>query len=192
LPLTLARFTNLFGPWQSPDRVIPRSIARSLHGLPLIADQNRTRDFLDVRDAVRAVWIALTAQRRLDIVNVSSGKSRPVREVVGLIAELCGSQFPVQLRSDSQSDGRGLSLASSPARAAREMNWVPTEDFDNCLAETSRWYLVKKSWLSQFEDQIRSERSGGFVVDGKRLREGGMVAMAEEPTDSVLPKRSYG
>jgi dTDP-glucose 4,6-dehydratase len=192
LPVTLARFTNLFGPWQSPDRVVRRSIARAIQGLPLIADRNRTRDFLDVRDAVRAVWLALTSQKPpLDIVNVCSGIGRPVREVVAMIAQLCGSRFPVQLTSDSQSDGRGLGLTSSPARVARELDWAPTEDFEKCVTETSQWYLVQKGWLAQFESQIRSEQSGYFVVDGLRFRESSMVAVAEETASSV-PKSSYG
>jgi dTDP-glucose 4,6-dehydratase len=176
LPLTLARFTNLFGRWQSPDRIVPRCISRAIHGLSLVADQNRTRDFLDVRDAVHAVWLALTSQKRLDIVNVSSGIGRPIREVVALIAQLCGSQFSVQLRSDSRSDGRGHSLTSSPARAARELNWVPTEDFRECMAETSRWYFMQNNWLAQFESQIRSEQSDQFLVDSWRFGEHRTVA----------------
>jgi dTDP-glucose 4,6-dehydratase len=169
LPLTLARFTNLFGPWQSPDRLVPRCIARTIHGLPLNADRNRTRDFLDVRAAVRAVWLALTTPKCIDVVNVCSGISRPVREVVAMIAQLCGSQYPVQLRSDSQSDGRGLSLASSPDRAARELDWVPAEDFHKCMTETSLWYFRQKSWLAQFESQIRSDQSGQFLVDSREF-----------------------
>jgi dTDP-glucose 4,6-dehydratase len=189
LALTLARFTNLVGPWQSPDRVVPRSIARAIYGLPLIADQNRTRDFLDVRDAVRAVWLALASHKPIDIVNVCSGKSRPVREVVASIAELCGSRFPVELRSDSRSDGRGQSLSSSPARAARELAWTPTEDFSKCITETSRWYSTQRSWLAQFDDQIRSGRSGQFLVDDRRVEESGIVAPSAKLASSALSKR---
>jgi dTDP-glucose 4,6-dehydratase len=169
LPLTVARLTNLFGPWQSPDRVVPRSIARAIYGLPLVADENRTRDFLAVREAIRAVWLALMSQRQLDIVNVSSGIGRPVREIVAQIAEGCGSRFPVQVASESRSDGRGLSLLSSPARAERDLGWELAEDFNRSIAETTRWYLTHQSWLAQFETQIRSEQTGSFLVDSRRL-----------------------
>ncbi|SEH40704.1 NAD-dependent epimerase/dehydratase family protein [Tardiphaga sp. OK245] len=165
LNVTVVRLTNLFGPWQSPDRVIPRSIARRLYELPLFADEARTRDFLHIHEVCRAFWLALTRSIPHTVLNISSGIARSIRDAVSQVA----SHLPVQILTLANPDGRGSSLTSSPSAAARALNWRPEAQFDRDLLQTLEWYSTNTGWLRQFEAQIKSNHVGPFLVDYRRF-----------------------
>ena len=66
MPVAVIRPFNNYGPYQHPEKVVPRFITQALHDLPLTVhgDGSASRDWLYVEDTSRAVAAALDAPDR--------------------------------------------------------------------------------------------------------------------------------
>ncbi|HTU69701.1 MAG TPA: GDP-mannose 4,6-dehydratase [Candidatus Baltobacteraceae bacterium] len=135
LDVVVARAFNHIGPGQS-DRFAVANFASQLAaiaagGPPLLYAGNldAKRDFLDVRDVVRA-YIALAERGRSgEIYNVCSGTARSIREVLGEL--IVAAHVPVEVRDDPArarpSDVPILVGDASKLRAAT--SWEPRVPF---------------------------------------------------------------
>ncbi len=90
----ILRLANAYGPRQRIDLeagVIAIFIARLRRGLPLDVDGNgrRTRDFVYVTDVADAVRRAMARDEPLT-VNVASGRSTSIDEVIGVLERVSG------------------------------------------------------------------------------------------------------
>lgn len=113
------RYFNVFGPRQSVSGPYANVIAswsdRIVHGLPLTiyGDGQATRDYVYVKDVARATVKALTAERGLSdfsVLNVGSGKSTKLVEILGMFQEIVGRDKP--LKSDFQPERAGDARAT--------------------------------------------------------------------------------
>ncbi|MCP4623847.1 MAG: SDR family oxidoreductase [bacterium] len=93
------RFFNVFGPRQDPSSPYSGVISifmskAALHQAPLIyGDGNQTRDFVFVKDVVRALLLAAqTDQKTGDVYNIGSGSRLTINRLWELIAALSGEQ----------------------------------------------------------------------------------------------------
>jgi UDP-glucose 4-epimerase len=101
LPAVCLRYFNIFGPRQDPASeyaaVIPAFIQKATRGEPLAIDGDgeQTRDFVYVKDAVRANILA--AESGLSgVFNIGGGQSISINHLADLILRLAGSnQKPV-------------------------------------------------------------------------------------------------
>src|SRR5262249_6708787 len=72
LPTVISNSSNNYGPYQFPEKLIPRSIIQALAGRPveLYGDGLQVRDWLHVEDHAAALWLVLTRGRPGDTYNV--------------------------------------------------------------------------------------------------------------------------
>jgi len=95
LPVVIGRFFNTVGPRQSGryGMVIPRFVQQALLGHPLTiyGDGEQTRTFLDVQDAVDAVWNLLEEEAYGEIFNIGSQQRVTIEELARRIVEKVGS-----------------------------------------------------------------------------------------------------
>jgi GDP-4-dehydro-6-deoxy-D-mannose reductase len=95
LPTVRARSFNHIGPGQADD-FVASAFARQIaeietgHHPPVVAVGNleAERDFTDVRDVVRAYWLAVTVGEPGEAYNIGSGQSRPVRWLLDALLSL--------------------------------------------------------------------------------------------------------
>lgn len=167
LKATIVRFANLYGPWQAPDRIIPRIIGQLMLGFAAEVEEGTQRDFLFVQDACKAIGCLLGEPYKGEVFNVSSGTALDNALLGSIIADLLEStRPPVRLRRVC--DGRGQFLAASPKKLERTTNWSPTTPVEAGLKVTVEWYRANRSWLLQFSQQLRSRRfSPAFLSDLK-------------------------
>jgi GDP-4-dehydro-6-deoxy-D-mannose reductase len=109
LRIAIVRPFNLCGPGQSRafaiGSVIGQAVLVERHKQETLqlANIDSRRDFIDVRDAVRAFW-AIAAHPAFDTAckgvsfNVGSGKSASVREILLMIEAAAGRSYPVSAR----------------------------------------------------------------------------------------------
>ncbi|MBI4994369.1 NAD-dependent epimerase/dehydratase family protein [Candidatus Peregrinibacteria bacterium] len=141
-------FTNMYGPGESLKWgfVIPSIIKKIWESkkeksnyIDVWGTGKPTRDFLYVKDAARAVILALRDYEKSDPVNIGSGKEISVRELVTLIAKL--SKFEGEIRFDaSKPDGHMRRLLDT-TRAKSEFGFAASTDFEDGLKETIAWHL---------------------------------------------------
>jgi GDP-4-dehydro-6-deoxy-D-mannose reductase len=97
------------------------------------------RDFTDVRDVVRAYWLAVE-QGEPAIYNVCSGVSVPVADILARLADLTDLRVeqrtdPARLRKHEVMDIRG-----SHERLTEATGWQPEIALETTLADTLDWW----------------------------------------------------
>lgn len=140
-PVALARLFNLTGPGMPPGS-LPGQLAGAIAsaeaaGEPevrvAIRNPDSVRDFLDVRDAARALAL-LTESGVEGPVNVCSGEAVRVGEVVEVFGRLTGVGIEV---APSEGAGPGAEierLVGSAGRLSRETGWQPGIGLEESLA----------------------------------------------------------
>ena len=147
LPIVRVRPFNHFGPGQS-DRFVLAAFARQVaeveSGLrpPLVRVGNldAERDFLDVRDVVRAYRLALTRGVPGEVYNIGGGV--PIRVGAALDQLLALASCPIAVEFDPErvrpSDVPILIADTSRLRAAT--GWRPEIPFEQSLRDTLNWW----------------------------------------------------
>ena len=116
-----------------------RQIAEIEKGLrgPVIHVGNleSVRDFTDVRDMVRAYWLALEHGEPGAVYNICSGKGYPIRQVLETLLGL--AQVTVEIREDPERmrPSDVPVLVGDCSRFRRITGWAPTIPFDTTLAD---------------------------------------------------------
>jgi len=150
LPCVGLRFFNVYGPRQDPKSeyaaAIPRFVTRLLSGQrPVVyGDGLQTRDFVHVSDVVRAQLLAATAPDAPgEIVNVGSGRSASLLELIALIKQAIGPAA-AHLDPEHQPARVGDLRASSAdlSKARTVLGYEPRVQLADGLAD------VVSSWRS--------------------------------------------
>lgn len=137
------RYFNVFGPRQDPRSAyaaaIPIFICKALKGEPLriFGDGGQTRDFVFVKDIVRANAFAAKTPGLTGVYNVGYGQSISIREVAEWIVRDVGSGSVIEYAPERAGDVRH-SLASADKLAAAGLKLESR--LREGVAETLRWY----------------------------------------------------
>ncbi len=165
LDITTVRLTNLYGPWQAPDRIVPRIVLQALLAEQSEAVIGRLRDFLYIEDAIAALTQLIEGNYWGNTFNLAAGNGLDLEKVADAIIETAGSGSYVPVDSPPR-DGRGPSLVASGARLSKATGWQPQTDIAEGIRQTVDWYRANRAWWSQFEPLVRATRSTpDFLVD---------------------------
>jgi dTDP-glucose 4,6-dehydratase len=162
LPVLISNCSNNYGPFQSPDKLIPRTIANALTGQPIdvYGIGENVRDWLHVEDHVRALdRIARTAKPGTRYAvggRAERSNLAVVRTLCDLLDRLAprddGRSYRKQVRFVGDRPGHDLRYAIDPTRIDRELGWRPEQTFKSGLEATVGWYLENRDWWQGFAD----------------------------------------
>ena len=147
LDVVIVRLTNTFGPYQFPEKLIPKTVIRAMLGLsiPVYGSGRNVRDWLYVLDACEAIDLALRRGEPGEIYNVSAGNELENIEVVRRILKVMGKdESLIEFVDDRPGHDVRYSLDSTKIR--RELGWRPKYAFDKALEATVRWYVENEWW----------------------------------------------
>ncbi len=151
--VAVLRFTNLYGPWQAPDRVIPRVLRQRDLGLPSTATRGRVRDFLHVDDAIRAVVHGVEGALTGGVFNVCTGVGVSIEELVRALRDQAEESVCVR-HTDS---AREVALVASPARLMRATGWNPERGVMDDIRGLQSWSVHHSDWLRRFDSAVRAD-----------------------------------
>ncbi|MCK9585244.1 MAG: dTDP-glucose 4,6-dehydratase [Methanothrix soehngenii] len=147
LEAMITRCTNNYGPYQFPEKLIPKTIIRAKEGLkiPIYGTGENVRDWIYVTDHCRAVEQVLNSGRRGEIYNISAGEERTNLFIAKFILEMLGkSEDQIEFVEDRPGHDARYSLDSS--RIREELGWRPERSFEEGLQTTVEWYLQNPDW----------------------------------------------
>jgi dTDP-glucose 4,6-dehydratase len=147
VPIVVLRCTNNFGPYQHPEKFIPKIIIRSIRGLdiPLYGGGGQVRDWIYVRDFCTAIEAALDKGEPGNIYNVSAGNEYSNKEVAERVLKHLGKPAD-KIVSVEDRPGHDVRYSLSSEKASRQLGWRPKHDFDDALVQTTKWYLSNQDW----------------------------------------------
>ena len=150
----ITRCTNNFGPFQFPEKLIPKTIIRAQKNLkiPLYGDGNQIRSWIYVLDHVSAIDSLITKGELGEIYNITSWNEISNRTIVEKILGLMEKPNDmIEHVGDRPGHDKRYSIDSS--KIQNEIGWKPAYDFDNAIKQTVDWYLKNKDWWEPLADE---------------------------------------
>ncbi|HVA43798.1 MAG TPA: SDR family NAD(P)-dependent oxidoreductase [Acidimicrobiales bacterium] len=141
-PIVCLRPFNAYGPWQTPDRVIPEIILTALRrGELLMTDGRQTREFNYVEDLAAGFVAALaTPGNEGTIINLGCGQDVSIRDLTTLVLELMGDPIQAKLGALPHRPTEIWSMFCDNTLARERLGWAPAHDLRDGLAKTIEWY----------------------------------------------------
>ena len=148
VPVIVVRPTNCFGPWQHPEKAVPRWVVRALLGEPLPVWGNglHVRDWMFVDDAIAGIDILIQRGEAGEVYNLApEGKQRPNMEIARMIARAAGRDETgvYATEYDRPSHDQRYAIDASKIRA---LGWRPASGLEERLAQTVVWYREHRDW----------------------------------------------
>jgi dTDP-glucose 4,6-dehydratase len=147
LDVVITRCTNNFGPYQFPEKLIPKVIIRASLGMkvPIYGSGKNVRDWIYVLDHCEALDNVLRKGKSGEIYNISSGNELDNIALVKKILELMSKdESLIEFVEDRPGHDVRYSLDSSKIR--RELSWKPRHSLEDSLKKTVEWYLRNEWW----------------------------------------------
>ncbi len=145
LDISIVRPFNNYGPRQnsvgSLAAIIPATAKRIKEGgMPMVeGDGEQTRDFIFVKDTVRALILAYEKEEsRGKIINLGSGKDISINSLLKEICNYYGYTGEWEHRPARTSDVRNLCADSK--RAKEILGFIPNVEFEQGIKITLDWY----------------------------------------------------
>jgi dTDP-glucose 4,6-dehydratase len=147
LPVVVTRCASTYGPYQHPEKVIPRFVTGLLDGrtVPLHGDGSQIRDWVHVDDLCRGVALALTDGTAGAVYHIGGTAELSNRDLTGRLLELCGAGWD-RVVAVPDRKGHDFRYALDDDMIRRELGYRPRVDFDAGLAATVRWYRDNEEW----------------------------------------------
>ena len=139
LPLTIVRPFNYTGCGQSEQFVIPKIVAHARQGSGILELGNLDvwREYNDVRWVAEAYCRLLDADSVGRTINIASGRTWSLREVIALVEQLSGRQIPVTVNSAFVRHNEVVRLRGDGSCLQQLVGKLPHYS----LEDTLRWML---------------------------------------------------
>lgn len=150
----ITRCTNNFGPFQFPEKLIPKTIIRAEKNLkiPLYGDGNQIRSWIYVLDHVSAIESIIAKGDLGETYNITSWNEISNKTIVEKILDKMGKPNDlIEFVGDRPGHDKRYSIDSS--KIQNQIGWKPEYDFDNALKQTVDWYLQNKEWWEPLADE---------------------------------------
>ncbi len=146
VPVRIVRPCNNYGPYQHPEKLIPKTIIRALHDMPipLYGGGTQVRDWLYVEDFAEALDTVIRKGSNGEAYNVPGFNERRNIEVVEAILEILGKpKSLIKVVEDRPGHDYRYSMRGDKILA---LGWKPRTPWREGLEKTVRWYLSNEWW----------------------------------------------
>jgi nucleoside-diphosphate-sugar epimerase len=152
LPVSIARYFNVYGPGEVPGRyrnVIPNFIWWAMHGLPLpiTGSGEETRDFTFVEDVVDGTLRMGVVEGAVgEAINLASETETRVIDLANWVNEMTGNRAGVVFRPRRDWD-KAVRRRASIEKAKRILGYEPRTDMKTGLMRVYEWIKENRDKL---------------------------------------------
>ncbi|WP_332694844.1 dTDP-glucose 4,6-dehydratase [Halalkalibacter lacteus] len=149
LPLIITRCSNNYGPYQHPEKFVPKIIYNALNNkkIPLYGDGLNIRDWLYVEDHCRAIYMIMNNGKSGEIYNIGGNYEKTNIELIRTILNYLGKGDDlISYVSDRKGHDRRYAIDSTKVK--KQLGWEPNVSFDVGIKQTIDWYINNEKWIS--------------------------------------------
>ena len=157
LPITITNTSNNYGPYQDPEKFIPRMITNAIDNqpLPIYGDGLYVRDWIHTYDHCTAIDLILTKGKVGETYLVGANSERNNLAVVKLILKYLGKPESL-ITSVKDRPGHDRRYALDSRKIKRELGWKPEHKFEYWLKRVVKWYVDNEAWWRPLKKRAES------------------------------------
>lgn len=158
LPVNITNCSNNFGPYQHPEKFIPRMITDLIDGgtVKIYGDGLHVRDWLYVDDHCRAIDRVLQSGKDGETYLVGGMTSEISNKDIALILLKIMRFSEDKIAYVKDRPGHDRRYAVDWTKINRELGWEPKHTVEEWLQETVSWYQHNESWWRPLKEQAES------------------------------------
>ena len=148
MDIIMTRSFNHIGPGQKNVFVVS-SFAKQLVAIArnsntgnkvITGDLSIIRDFVDVRDVVKAYYMLLTGGTKGEVYNICSGSGISLEAIMGKMCSLLGIEIELETDLNLIRPNDNKIILGSAAKLNNALGWVPDISIDQSLADIIQWW----------------------------------------------------
>ncbi len=173
MPTLITNCSNIYGPRQFPEKLIPLMILNALEGreLPVYGDGQNVRDWLYVEDHCRALLKVLAGGAPGETYNIGGNHEKSNLDVVSTLCSLLdeisprsdGKPYREQIVFVKDRPGHDFRYAIDASKIQQILGWKPKENFESGLRRTVTWYLDNLDWCAHVQDGSYQRQRLGVI-----------------------------
>ncbi|MDA9634237.1 dTDP-glucose 4,6-dehydratase [Pseudomonadota bacterium] len=149
--------SNNYGPWQNPEKLIPKIISNAINGnmIPIYGNGKNIRDWLHVNDHVDALIAASNSSGLFNRYTIGASQEMSNIELTKMICDYLDEVRPKEVSYFNQVEfvkdrlGHDLRYAINSSHISETLGFNPKYDIISGIKETVDWYLQNNNWVIQ-------------------------------------------
>ena len=167
LKAVISNCCNNYGPYQFPEKLIPKMISNifSNKELPIYAKGKNSREWIHVNDHCEALFKLYLKGKNGESYNVGTGTNFRNIELVKKILKICKNMNikigkKTKIRFVQDRPGHDFRYALNNKKILNKLKWKPKISFDKGLKDTIIWYLENFKFLKNISKKNYEKRLG--------------------------------
>ena len=158
---------NNYGPYQFPEKLIPKMISNIFNNkpLPIYAKGQNSREWIHVSDHCEALFRLYLKGKTGKNYNIGSNKNLKNKDLIKKILKIfknkkfnIGSNSKIKFVKDRP--GHDFRYALNSNKIRKELGWKSKTDLNNGLKLTIEWYINNKNFLNSISKKLYEKRLG--------------------------------
>ncbi len=167
LPAIISNCCNNFGPYQFPEKLVPKLISNILSNkpLPIYAKGLNSREWIYVNDHCDALYKIFKKGKIGESYNVGSNSNLKNIQIVKIILKIfkikgfkIGNKVKIKFVKDRP--GHDLRYSLNSKKIKKELKWKPATRLLKGLEMTVEWYLNNKKFITSISKKLYDKRLG--------------------------------
>lgn len=156
VPVTLSNCSNNYGPYQSPEKLIPLMITNMINKkpLPVYGNGKNIRDWIYVDDHNEAVWQIINKGILGEKYNIGGENEWENIKLLNLLISIVSKKANIDIDSIFSTisyikdrPGHDLRYAIDCSKIKKELGWIQRINFEEGLNKTVDWFLNNPDWI---------------------------------------------
>jgi dTDP-glucose 4,6-dehydratase len=167
LNAVISNCCNNYGPYQFPEKLIPKMISNIFNNkaLPIYAKGINSREWIHVEDHCSALFKLYLKGANGESYNVGSGINlrnidlvKKILKIFNIMKIKIGNKTKIKFVKDRP--GHDFRYALNNKKIYKQFKWRPKIKFEKGLRDTIIWYLNNKRFLKGISKKIYEKRLG--------------------------------
>ena len=150
LPVSISRCSNNYGPYQYPEKLIPKTILDIDNGVKpgIYGKGENVRDWLYVEDHCEAIYKIIMDDKTIgEVYNIGGNNEKTNNEIVDIILSEKGKPADFKTYIEDRK-GHDLRYAIDASKIKKDFGWSPRTKFNDGIMYIIQWYSENKGWLA--------------------------------------------
>ena len=167
LNAVISNCCNNYGPYQFPEKLIPKIISNIFNNkeLPVYAKGLNSREWIHVEDHCRALFTLYLRGKSGESYNVGTNVNMRNIDLVKKILKICKSMNvrigkKTKIRFVKDRPGHDFRYALDNKKIFKKLSWQPKINFETGIKETIIWYLKNRKFLGKISKKTFENRLG--------------------------------